>query len=397
MLKVKSAKKFAQNKEANMRKYLLIPGPTPLPKRIIQSMTKDMISHRGEEYGKIFGSILSHMKEVLGTTSKILLFPSSGTGGLEASIVNLFSPQEKLLSLSCGHFGDRFLEIAKRYNLSVDRLDTPWGKTPDPDMLYDKLKNDKDIRAILVTHNETSTGVMVDLEKIGEVMRSFPDVLFIVDGVSSVGAMPVRQDKNGIDVVVTASQKALMTPPGLSLVSVSDKALSRMKTSKLPRYYFDFDLVLSYQERNIPQNPYTPPVSLVYGLAEALKIIEEEGLENRFKRHKIMRDVARGGLKEIGLELVAQDEDASYTVTAAFVSEGEDKRILSILKEKYGIIISKGQGKFSGKVIRIGHMGETTYSDLFWFISSMERIVGVKPGVGVMKAQEILFEEDKNV
>ncbi len=397
MFNVKSAKKFAQNKEDNMREYLLIPGPTPLPKRVIQAMAKDMISHRGEEYGKIFGSILSRMKKVLGTTSKILLFPSSGTGGLEASLVNLFSPQEKLLSLSCGHFGDRFIEIAKRYSLLIDRLDTPWGRAPDPDMLYDKLKKDRDIKAILVTHNETSTGVMADLEKIGEVMKDFPDVLFIVDGVSSVGAIPVRQDKNGIDVVVTASQKALMTPPGLSLVSVSDRALDRTKSSTLPGYYFDFNLALSYQEKDIPQNPYTPPVSLVYGLAEALKMIEEEGLENRFKRHEIMRDMVREGLKEIGLELVAEDDDASCTVTAAFVPEGEDKKILSLLKERYGIIISKGQGRFSGKVIRVGHMGETTYSDLFWFISSMERIIGVKPGIGVVRAQEVLFEEDENV
>ncbi len=381
-----------------MREYLLIPGPTPLPQDVIQAMNRDMISHRSEEYGEIFGEILTSVKEIFGTEKDIIFFPSSGTGGLEASIVNLFSPGDKVLSLSCGHFGDRFLEIAKRFGLNIEKIDTEWGKTPDPHKLYEAIKKGGNIRGVLVTHNETSTGITVDLKEIGDVLKEFPDVLYIVDGVSSVGAIPIEQDKNGIDVVITASQKALMTPPGISLVSLSEKALERTREAKLPRYYFDFELALTYQNKEIPQNPYTPPVSLVYGLYKAIMLIKEEGLSNRFKRHRIMRDMVRKGLSSLGLELVTNDKNASFTVTASFVPSGEDKKIIKTLKEKYNITISGGQGIFKGRVIRIGHMGATTYSDILYFLSSMESLMKKEEGSALYPAQKVLREmEDSDV
>ncbi len=379
-----------------MREYLLIPGPTPLPQDVIQAMNKNMISHRSEEYGKLLEYILSHIKKILGTKKDVIIFPSSGTGGLEASIVNLFSPGDKVLSLSCGHFGDRFLEIAKRFGLSIEKIDTKWGKTPDPHKLYETIKKAGDIKGVLVTHNETSTGVTVNLEEIGNVLKEFPDVLYIVDGVSSVGAIPIEQDKNGIDVVITASQKALMTPPGISLVSLSEKALERTKEARLPRYYFDFQLALTYQNKDIPQNPYTPPISLIYGLHKALMLIEEEGLSNRFRRHRIMRDMVRRGLSSLGLELVADDKDASFTVTASFVPYGEDEKIIKILKEKYSITISGGQGMFKGRLIRIGHMGATTYSDILYFLSSIEKILEGKEGIALYPAQKVLREMEES-
>ena len=381
-----------------MREYLLIPGPTPLPQRVIQAMAQDMISHRDKRYGELFGSILFKAKKIFGTQNEIILFPCSGTGGLESSITNLFSRGDTVLSLSYGHFGNRFIQIAKTYGLNVITISTPWGKVPDLDELYDTLKRDEKIKGILITHNETSTGMMVDLEAIGRVLKDFPYIISIVDGVSSVGAIPVNQDENGLDVVITASQKALMTPPGISLVSLSKKALEKAKTGNLPRYYFDYSLALSYQRRSIPQNPYTPPVSLIYGLHEALNIIEEEGIENRFNRHKIMRDMVRAGLKAMGFKLVAKDEDASYTVTAAFISEGEDTKIIDTLKNSYGITISKGQGEFAGKIIRIGHMGYTSYSDLFYFLSSLEKVINVStPGLSIKAAQSILAKENDDV
>ena len=381
-----------------MREYLLIPGPTPLPQRVIQAMCRNMISHRGEDYGKIFGSVLSRLKKIFGTQNEILLFPSSGTGGLESSIANLFSKGDSILSLSCGHFGNRFIQIAEAYGLKVNKITTTWGKTPDLNKMYEVLKQDNTIKGVLITHNETSTGVMLDLKAIGKVLKDFPHVISIVDGVSSVGAIPVDQDKNDLDVVITSSQKALMTPPGISLVSLSKKALERTKTADLPRYYFDYSLALSYQRKSVPQNPYTPPVSLIYGLREALAIIEEEGLENRFKRHRIMRDMVRTGVKAMGLELLAEDEIASYTVTAVFVPDGKDTKIISELKNDYGIVISKGQGELSGKIIRIGHMGYTSYSDLFYFLSSLERVINVSnPGVSVEAAQKILEREKSDV
>ncbi len=379
-----------------MREYLLIPGPTPLPQEVIQAMNREMISHRSKEYGELFEYILSHMKKVLGTKNDVILFPSSGTGGLEASIVNLFSPGDKVLSLSCGHFGDRFFEIAKRFGLEVEKIDVPWGKTPDPNKLHAKIKKIGNIRGVLVTHNETSTGVTVDLGEIGEVLKEFPEALYIVDGVSSVGAIPVEQDKNNIDVVVTASQKALMTPPGISFVSLSNRALERTKDATLPRYYFDFQLALAYQNKEIPQNPYTPPVSLIYGLHKALELIEEEGLSNRFRRHRIMRDMVRRGFSSLGLELVANDRYASYTVTASFVPEGKNRDIIETLKKRYNITISGGQGIFKDRVIRIGHMGATTYSDLLYLLSSMERIIGGKEGLALSSAQKVLEEMEEN-
>ncbi len=380
-----------------MRDYLLIPGPTPLPQSVIQAMGRDMISHRGEEYGRLFGFILSHIKALFGTNEEVILFPASGTGGLEASIANLFSTSDKVLSLTCGHFGNRFAEIAKAYQLQVEKLDTPWGTSPDPQKLYEILKKDRSIKGVLVTHNETSTGVMVDLSQIGEVLKEFPQVLYIVDAVSSLGAAPIDQDKNGIDVVITASQKALMTPPGISLVSVSKKALERTKEAKLPRYYFDFNLALSYQRKEMPQNPYTPPVSLIYALCEAIKLIEKEGIDNRFRRHKVMRDMVRAGIRKLGFELVAKDDVASPTVTAFFVPEGEDKRFIKTFKEKYRITISGGQGIFKGRVIRIGHMGATTYSDLFYLISAFEEMSKGRPGVALSASQEVLIRSDNDV
>jgi len=341
---------------------LRIPGPTPVPSSVLQAMTKPMVNHRGEEFANLIVSVTERLKYFFQTSNDIFIFPSSGTGGMEAAVVNTLSPGDKALVVSIGSFGDRFATIAQRFGAEVAKLDFEWGKDADPAAIAAKLDEDPSIKAVLVTHNETSTGVTNDLEAIARVVRPHKAIL-VVDSISAIGALELKVDEWGCDVVVTGSQKSWMIPPGLSFVSVSPKGWEAYAQAKMPRYYWDFGSAKKYLDKK--QNPYTPAVSLYYALDEALRLMMEETREGVLARHKRLGSYFRNGVRELGLSILAEERCASNTVTAIPMPNGiHPKELRRILREEFDIIVAGGQGKLEDKIFRVGHVGYVTKEDL---------------------------------
>ncbi|MDD5686842.1 MAG: alanine--glyoxylate aminotransferase family protein [Elusimicrobia bacterium] len=355
------------------KQYLMIPGPTMVPERILRAMVREMINHRGSEFVKILGNVTAGAKKCFKTNNDLLIIPSSGTGGMEAAIVNILSEGDDVLVLNIGAFGSRFVKILKAFRANVDELKFERGKAADIETVENKLKSKK-YKAVFFQQNETSTGVLNDVKALAKVIKKY-DALVIVDAVSGLITADLRTDEWGLDVVVAASQKAFMLPPGLSFVSFSKKAWEYYSKAKMPKFYWDFKSMKDFADKG--QNPFTPPVSLYYGLEEALNMIEEEGLENVFERHKQLRDFAREGLKKLGLKLLASDDVASCAVTSVFPPEGvaaDDLR--KKVKEKYGVVLAGGQEELKGKIFRIGHLGYCCEMDVKVALNSIKEEIG---------------------
>jgi aspartate aminotransferase-like enzyme len=321
-----------------------------------------MINHRGREFVSILERVTKRLKEFFLTQNDLFILTTSGTGAMETTVVNTLSPGDRVLVISIGAFGDRFANIAEAYGAVVSRLDYEWGKAADPEDVRRALAADPAIKAVLVTHNETSTGVTNPLEDIAKVVREF-DKLLLVDAVSSLSAIPVRTDDWGLDFVATGSQKGWMVPPALAMVSVSPRAWEAHAQAKMPRYYFDITAAKNYLERG--QTPWTPAVSVFYGLDLALEMMAQEGLENIFARHRRIGQFTRDGVKALGLQLFADERFASDTVTAVKVPEGVDGKTLNRLcEDEYDLIIAGGQAKLAGKIFRIGHLGFVSEEDV---------------------------------
>lgn len=379
---------------------IMVPGPTLVPERVQQAMHRQVINHRGPEYEALFRTVSEKLKAVFKTKCDVLTYPSAGTGMMEACIANFLSAGDKILVVSIGVFGDRFAEIAKQFNVKVEKLDFTWGKAANEEELKKYLVKDTEheIKAIFMTHNETSTGVTNDIKKLAAVCKNHP-ALIVVDAVSSLGAINLEMDNWGLDVVITGSQKALMIPPGLGFMAVSAKAWKFYEKSTLPKYYWDAGRVKKSLDKY--QNPYTPPVTLLFGLAESLKLIEEEGLENIFARHCYLRNALRAGVKALGLELLADDNAASPAVTAIKVSQGlEAKKIQKHIRDVYGITIAGGQKQLENKIFRIGHLGWVNEGDIIAVLAALEKTLAdlkmdIKVGAAVTAAQKMLMEERK--
>ena len=349
---------------------LRIPGPTPLPDEILQSMTKQMINHRGGEFQKILNDVTDKLKKLFQTKNDVFLLTGSGTGGLEAAIVNILSPGDKVLSVSIGVFGDRFATIAKQFGAEVTPLNFEWGKAADVDAVRRALQSEPKIKAVLVTHNETSTGVTNDLASISSVVKEF-DKLLLVDAISSLGSINLPVDDWHLDVAITGSQKGWMVPPGMAMVSVSQEAWQAHSNAKMPRFYWDFTRARSYLERG--QTPWTPAVTTVFALSVALEMMLKEGLPNIIARHARVGKAAREGVKRLGLSLFADESNASNTVTAVAASNGLDvKKLVQILREEHKIVLSGGQQSLDGKIFRIGHLGWVTEDDIEAVISAIK-------------------------
>jgi len=341
---------------------LRIPGPTPVPPRVLEASARPMINHRGREFVSILERVTKRLKEFFLTQNDLFILTTSGTGAMETTVVNTLSPGDRVLVISIGAFGDRFANIAEAYGAVVSRLDYEWGKAADPEDVRRALAADPAIKAVLVTHNETSTGVTNPLEDIAKVVREF-DKLLLVDAVSSLSAIPVRTDDWGLDFVATGSQKGWMVPPALAMVSVSPRAWEAHAQAKMPRYYFDITAAKNYLERG--QTPWTPAVSVFFGLDLALEMMAQEGLENIFARHRRIGQFTRDGVKALGLQLFADERFASDTVTAVKVPEGVDGKALNRLcEDEYDLIIAGGQAKLAGKIFRIGHLGFVSEEDV---------------------------------
>jgi aspartate aminotransferase-like enzyme len=341
---------------------LRIPGPTPCPDDVLQTMCKQMINHRGKEFGELIQKVTSKLQKAFQTKGDVFILTCSGTGAMEASIVNTLSPGDKVLSLSNGVFGDRFATIAERFGAEVTRVKFEWGHAVDPSTAEQALKADPKIKAVLVTHNETSTGVTSDLEAIGAVVRKY-DKLLVVDAISSLGCIDLQVDAWGCDVVATGSQKGWMVPPGLAFVSVNERAWKANAEAKIPRFYWDFKAAKDYLEKD--QTPWTPAVSIFYALEIALEMMEKEGLQNIFARHAHLGQRTRDGVKSLGLSLFANESCASNTVTAVKSPEGVDgKKLVATVRDEHGIVLAGGQASLMGKIFRIGHLGFVTESDV---------------------------------
>ncbi len=335
---------------------LRIPGPVPLPDDILEAAGTQMINHRGPEYADMLARMTANLKTVFMTKADAYFITSSGTGVMETAIVNTLSPGDKVLAISLGFFGDRFADIAKAYGADVEVMPFPAGKATDPDSLAKKLRATRGIKAVILTHNESSTGVANPLEAIARAVHGNSDALILVDAVSSAAAMPIAVDAWGIDVVSTASQKAWIAPPGISMVTFSQKAWKAYETSKMPRYYFDIAQYRDYLK--IGQPPFTPCLPAMYALEVSLQRIVDEGIEDVFARHHRIAERTRRGAEKLGLSLFPDRSVASDTVTAIRVPEGLDgKALVARVRKDHGVVIGGGQGQMTGKIFRIGHMG----------------------------------------
>jgi len=376
--------------------YLMIPGPTPVPNDVLREMAKEMINHRGQEFAKLIKETTELLKKVFKTNNDCFILTASGTGAMEASVVNFFSPGDKVVVGVCGVFGDRYAKICSAFGLNVISIKTEPGKGIEPDHLEDVLKENKDTKGVFLTHNETSTGVTLNLRELAPIVKS-KNILLVVDAISSLGALDLPTDELNIDVVVTASQKALETPPGLSMISVSPLAWEYYEKAKLPRFYWDIKLAKKFLDDGA--TPFTPAISQIFALRKSLDNILSRGLENNFKRHEILGNAVRKGISSIGIfKLLAEEKYASNTVTAVVPPpELNPDDLRKRLRQEFGVVLAGGQGELKGKIFRIGHVGYIEPSDILITLSSIEIILermgykGLK-GKAVESAEKVFLE-----
>ncbi|MDP2952714.1 MAG: alanine--glyoxylate aminotransferase family protein [Chloroflexota bacterium] len=357
---------------------LRIPGPTPCPPPVLEALSRQMIDHRGPEFTQLFQGVTARLKEFFQTKNDLLTLTGSGTGGMEATIVNTLSPGDKVLSASCGSFGERFAAIAKTFGAQVTKLDFEWGRPVEPEALRSALKADPAIKAVLITHNETSTGITNDLATLSSIVREF-DKLLLVDAISSISCIDLPTDAWGCDVVISGSQKGWMVPPGLVMVSVSPKAWQAHAQAKMPRFYWDFTRAKSNLDK-AGQTPWTPGLTVIFGLSTALEIMAKEGLPQILARHKRVGEKTRKGIKGLGLPLFAQESHASNTVTSITVPEGVDGRQLRrLMRQEHGVVLAGGQDKLSETIFRIGHLGFVSEKDIDEVLQALQIVL---PKVG---------------
>src|SRR5467141_2676395 len=362
---------------------LRIPGPTPLPERVVRSMNRPMIDHRGPEFAAILSEITAGAKRVFKTSNDLLLLTSSGTGGLESAVANLVSPGDQVVAALCGNFGERFAALAAAYGADVVRLEFEWGQPVDPDDLAQVLQRHPKAHVVLLTHNETSTGLTNPRRELARTARS-AERLVVVDGVSSISSIDIETDAWGVDVAVSGSQKGWMAPPGLALVSVSERAWAQQAQARSPRFYFDWKEAKVWAEKGM--TPFTPAIAVVFALQEGLHMLEEEGLDAVYERHENLARSTQAGLKALGFELYAKDGYRSNTVTSAVPMPGLDVAALrKVLNDKYGVVIGGGQGKMTGKMIRVGHLGAIAAGDVvqvLWAIEQALEELDIAPAEG---------------
>ncbi len=368
---------------------LRIPGPTPLPPEVLSALSKQMISHRSSEYRQLHAEVAAGVQKFFQTKNDVFLFTSSGTGTMEAAVVNTLSPGDKALGVTIGVFGDRFMHVAKAHGIDLTVLKVPMGQAADPAKIAEAFSNIKNCKAILITHNETSTAITNDLAAITRAVRDRAEArlpapersdggqvgtpLFLVDAVSSMGNVDIPVDEWGLDVVFTSSQKAWMAPPGLAMVSVSPRAWEAAKTATCPRYYFDFAHMKKYHDKG--ETPETPAISVLFALREALRIMLKRGVKETFQYYEGVSLYTRRLLTENGFTLFGDQTHASNTVTAVMVPEGiTDEDFRGTLKKKYGLILSGGKGEMKGKIVRIAHMGAVGREDIDSAIKSMVKV-----------------------
>lgn len=377
-----------------MRKpeILMTPGPTPVPPEVLLAQGQPIVYHRGPAFGDALREVTEGLRWAFETTNDVLTFTASGSGGMESAVVNCFSPGDRVLVVSVGNFGSRFRTICEAYGLEVKFLEYEWGKVARAADVAAALE--PDIKGVLIQHSETSTGVVNDIEAIGAVVRDHP-ALFVVDSISGVGGAPLKVDAWGVDVAIGGSQKALMGSPGLAFIAVSPAAWEANARATCPRFYWDWATVKKAYERPDPETPYTPAVHLYLGLAAAIRLLREEGLENAFARHAVLSRAVKAGVKALGLELFGEDIERAVCVTAVKCPEGIDgDKLTALIRAKYGIIFAPGQDVLKGKIFRIGHIGYLERAEILQALAVLEMALDelgypVKRGDAVAAAEEV--------
>ncbi|MGK7930722.1 MAG: alanine--glyoxylate aminotransferase family protein [Microcystaceae cyanobacterium] len=375
---------------------LMIPGPTPVPESVLRAMAKPPIGHRSGAFSKVIAEITENLKWLHQTQNDVLMLAVSGTGAMEAGIINFLSAGDRVLVGDNGKFGERWGKICKAYGMNTEVIKAEWGKPLDTEIFREKLEADteKNIKAVIITHSETSTGVLNDLETINKYVKDHGEALIIVDAVTSLGAISVPIDEWGLDVVGSGSQKGYMIPPGLGFVSVSEKAWQAYEKATIPTFYMDLKAYKKATDKD--SSPFTPPVNLMYGLQTALQLMKGEGLEGIFARHYRTQQATRAAMKALNLPLLAPDDFASPAVTAVIPVDVEAEAIRSTLNKKYDIAVAGGQDHLKGKIFRIGHLGFVSERDILTVVGALEATLvelgyeGVSAGAGVAAASAVL-------
>jgi len=383
-----------------IKKYVMTPGPTPIPEDVLLEHARPLMHHRSPEFSKIFIEVTEKLKKLLKTENDVFILTSSGTGAMEASVVNFFSKGDLVLVVSAGNFGERFKKMAARFELELISLDYEWGDAASPGDIKKVLDDNPSIKGVMIQLSETSTGALNDMKTIGSIVKDYPAIL-VVDAISGLGASDLRTDEWNLDVVIGGSQKALSAPTGVSFISISDKAWKLCESSNIPKFYFDLKAAKSYFQKTPPQTPWTPGISIIVAMNKALDILFEEGLEKVFERHRILALATQRAAEKLGLEPLVKDKNKrGFSVTSIVVPEGiSAKEITKIMREKYGVTIAGGQGKLAGKIIRIGHLGYFGMFDVIISISALEMALNelgfkFEIGSGITEAQRTFVENN---
>ncbi len=361
-----------------MEQNLRTPGPTPIPAAVREAQARQMIDHRGTEFAELLRETSAGLAELVATSGEILLLTGSGTGALEAAVVNTLSPGDRVLAVTIGSFGDRFAQVATAFGAAVDRFEVEWGTAADPGALQAHLAASEPYRAVLVTHNETSTGVANPLRELAAVIGGAPgEPLVIVDGISGLGAMPFEMDAWGVDLVVSASQKAWMASPGIAIAAVGERARAAGERAAMPRFYWDFGEARAWAAKG--QTPWTPAISVLYGLRIGVQRLREEGRQRTWARHAAIAGGVVAGIEALGLRPVAPPEHRSGTVTAAWLPDGLEWGPFNAAMRAKGLVIAGGQGKWAGRILRFGHMGDVGIDEM---AEALEIMGGTLPEFG---------------
>lgn len=378
--------------------YLRIPGPTPIPPSIERAMAKPMIGHRGQETSDMLARIKPGLQKIFGTKQDVLIVTGSGTSGLEAAVINAVRPGEEVIVIATGAFGERFAKICEAYHITVHCLDIEWGKAFTTEEVQEFAKQHSNAKAIFTTYCETSTGIINPIHTLAEAVKPITDALLIVDGVSCIGGIETKMDEWQLDIVVTGSQKALMLPAGLTFVAASERAWKVIEANDHKGFYLDLTKYRTNLEKNT--TPFTPALSLLFGLEQAIELLEAEGYENVYLRHALMKDMTRAAFKALNIPLLTDDASASPTVTAVKPVDFDAEAFRKVLKNELGFTVAGGQQHLKGQIFRVGHMGYCSPIDALQTITAIELALvkvgkDIQLGTGVAAAQQVYIQKSE--
>lgn len=382
------------------KSYIMTPGPVPISNEVLIEHGRPLMHHRSPEFSKIFAEVTDKLKKFMQTTNDVFILTSSGTGAMEAAVTNTFSKGDKVLVVNAGNFGERFKKISTTFGLNVISLDYEWGQSATPSDIKKALDENPDIKGVMIQQSETSTGILNNIESVGKIVKNYPAIL-IVDAISGIGASEIKVDEWGLDIVCGGSQKAISAPTGIAFISVSRKAWEMIEKSDIPKFYFSLNAAKKYADKNPPQTPWTPGISIIVAMNKALDMFFEEGREKVYERHRVNALAVQKACEKLCLEMLVSDTASrGVSVTSIKVPEGIDGKLLTkTMRIKYGVTVAGGQGKLQGLIFRIGHLGYVGIFDVLVAIAALEFALKEQGwkfelGTGTTEVQKIFFENN---